>query len=54
MGGKITLAQDLFVNADFLAQLQAVRNLDLDDPIQNSLIGMIGFEIVPFRLIGMS
>ena len=53
MGRKGTVFQDFAVNLDLLIQFQAIRYFHLDNPVQNSLVGVVRFETVPFRFIGV-
>jgi len=53
MGVEIASFQNFLVDLHLFAQFQAIGDLDLNNPVQDSLIGMVRFELIPFRFVGM-
>ena len=54
MRAKIRIANDLLIDFDFFGQAQIVGHADHHDAVQYGLIGMVGFELLPLGLVGMS
>ena len=53
MRAEVRIADDLLIDFDFLGKAQIVRYPNHHDAVQNGLVGMVGFELLPFGLVGM-
>ena len=53
MGVEIGMANDFLVDFDFLGKPEVIGNLDHHDPVQDRLIGMVGFKLLPLSFIGV-